>query len=281
MKTIIVIGLGLIGGSMALDLKNSGKYKVLGSDKSEININKAKKLGMIDHKADESDFSEADIIIVATPVNTIADICYGLLYNISTETLLIDVGSVKNSICNKIDTHINRGNFLASHPIAGTEHSGPDAALTNLFRAKTNIICDSDKTNAKLLKKGKEMFRLLGMKSIYMSSEDHDRHIAYVSHISHISSFMLGKTVMEIEKDEKSIFDMAGSGFASTVRLAKSASSMWTPIFIENKKNIVKSLDEYIKNLQEFREDIIKENKESINSTINKTNHIKNILKGI
>jgi len=170
---------------------------------------------------------------------------------------------------------------LASHPIAGTEFSGPSAAIENLYEGKTNIICEVEKTAFKLQERALELFQQMGMRIRYMNPVAHDKHIAYVSHLSHISSFMLGKTVIEKEKNERDIFDMAGSGFESTVRLAKSSPAMWTPIFEQNKDNVVETLEEYIQNLQEFKKLLEKEDFKGIYDEMNDTNRIKEILKGI
>ncbi|CAN0533865.1 unnamed protein product, partial [Scytosiphon promiscuus] len=168
------------------------------------------------------------------------------------DAVVIDAGSTKSLICKVVENHPKRRNFLACHPIAGTEFSGPSAAIEGLFMGKTNIICEIEKTAFKLQEKALELFQQLGMRIRYMNPEAHDKHIAYVSHLSHISSFMLGKTVIEKERNERDIFDMAGSGFESTVRLAKSSPAMWTPIFRQNKENVVETLGEYIQNLPEF-----------------------------
>src|SRR5690606_12987190 len=171
---------------------------------------------------------------------------------VKDDCLVIDTGSTKSRVCNLLKGHPQRRNFLAAHPIAGTEYSGPQAAIPNLFRNKTMIICEVEKTAFKLQERALELFQKLGMRIRYMDANSHDKHIAYVSHLSHISSFMLGKTVLEKEKNERDIFDMAGSGFASTVRLAKSSPAMWTPIFKENKENVLETLKEYILNLTHF-----------------------------
>jgi len=170
---------------------------------------------------------------------------------------------------------------LAVHPIAGTEFSGPKAAIANLYRGKTNIVCEVEKTAFKLQERAMEIFSRLGMRIRYMDPVSHDKHIAYVSHLSHISSFMLGKTVIEKEKNERDIFDMAGSGFASTVRLAKSSPAMWTPIFKHNKENVIETLQEYIANLTQFKELIENDDFDQIYKEMYNTNHIKTILKGI
>ena len=170
---------------------------------------------------------------------------------------------------------------MASHPIAGTEYSGPEAAISGLFEGKTNIICEVEKTAFKLQEKALKLFESLGMRIRYMNPEAHDKHIAYVSHLSHISSFMLGKTVIEKEKNERDIFDMAGSGFASTVRLAKSSPEMWAPIFKQNKENVIETLEEYINNLKQFKELMEKDDFDAIYNEMKDTNYIKQILNGI
>ncbi len=180
-----------------------------------------------------------------------------------------------------MSNHPKRRNFLTTHPIAGTEFSGPKAALKGLYAGKTNIICEVEKTAFKLQERALEIFSNIGMRIRYMDPVSHDKHIAYVSHLSHISSFMLGKTVIEKEKNERDIFDMAGSGFESTVRLAKSSPAMWTPIFEQNKANVIETLEEYIRNLERFKELMQADDFEAIFKEMENTNHIKNILRGI
>jgi prephenate dehydrogenase len=181
----------------------------------------------------------------------------------------------------QVENHKNRKNYLASHPIAGTEFSGPNAAFLGLFNKKTMILCDTEKTDPNLLASAEKIFRSMNMNIRYMDSLSHDKHIAYVSHLSHISSFMLGKTVMDKEKNENNIFDMAGSGFESTVRLAKSSPEMWAPILELNKENIVESLDEYIMNLNSFKNLLQNDKFGELKTQMTQTNYIKNILKGI
>ncbi|GAA4043647.1 hypothetical protein GCM10022388_05960 [Flavobacterium chungnamense] len=199
--------------------------------------------------------------------------------NVGEQTLVFDVGSTKNPICEAIENHPKRRNFMACHPIAGTEFSGPKSAIKGLYDGKTNIICEVEKTTFKLQKKAMDLFKKLGMRIRYMDSKSHYKHITYVSHLSHISSFMLGKTVIEKEKDEQDIFDMAGSGFESTVRLAKSSPAMWTPIFKQNRKHVIKSLEEYIQNLTNFKDLLENDNFEEVYNEMENTNRIKEILK--
>ncbi len=282
MKNIFVIGIGLIGGSLAKDIKrNSPETKLFGIDENPENAAKALELGMIDEIADLDKLPLADLVIVSIPVNAIVTLLPGILDAINDEALVIDAGSTKSQICQQVTDHPKRRNFMACHPIAGTEFSGPEAALEGLYENKTNIICEVEKTAFKLQEKGLELFRLLGMRIRYMNPEAHDRHIAYVSHLSHISAFMLGKTVIEKEKNERDIFDMAGSGFESTVRLAKSSPEMWTPIFEQNKTNVIETLEEYIQNLEQFKQKLLQEDFQGIYREMDNTNRIKSILKGI
>ena len=279
MKTFI-IGTGLIGGSMALDIKSQyPNAKVFGIDSNEKHLDEAIQLGVIDDKATMDDLSNADLVILAVPVDISLEILPAILDKIGEDTLVFDVGSTKFPICEAAANHSKRRNFMATHPIAGTEFSGPSAAILGLFQDKTNIICEVEKTTFKLQERALELFKKLGMRIRYMEPKSHDKHIAYVSHLSHISSFMLGKTVIEKEKDERDIFDMAGSGFESTVRLAKSSPAMWTPIFKQNKKQVVKSLEEYIANLTHFKTLLEDGNYEAVFNEMQNTNRIKEILK--
>ncbi len=279
---VFIIGTGLIGGSLAIDIKAAfNEAKIYGVDKNSVFIEEALQLGVIQYKATIEDLEKADVVIIAIPVDAIVKVLPEVLDRIHDDCLVFDVGSTKEKLCKTIAKHMKRRNYLAAHPIAGTEFSGPQAAIANLYRGKTNIICEVEKTAFKLQEKAMEIFSRLGMRIRYMDPASHDKHIAYVSHLSHISSFMLGKTVIEKEKNERDIFDMAGSGFASTVRLAKSSPEMWTPIFKQNKDNVIKTLDEYIKNLTRFKELMEEDKFSNIHNEMENTNHIKTILKGI
>ena len=282
-KNILIIGLGLLGGSIALDLKNLGADKLIGIDHNQAHCKKALSMGIVDSIADDlsQTVPNVDCVVIAIPVNHIATTLTKVLDRLGSDAWVFDVGSVKKDICKTVSKHPLRGHFVAMHPIAGTENSGPTAALKGLFNGKTNIICDREKTNERVLDLGVKLSKKLGMRNVFMNSADHDKHIAYVSHLSHISSFMLGKTVLGIEKEEKNIFNMAGSGFESTVRLAKSSPEMWGPIFIENKETILKSLEEYIKNLLDFKTMVQEENIDKLKQTMQRINRIKKILEGI
>jgi prephenate dehydrogenase len=282
MKNVYVIGVGLIGGSMALDIKAlHSELIIFGIDTNEAHLEEAIQLKVIDSKATYSDLKQADLVILSIPVDTAVIELPKILDLISDTCLVLDVGSTKMDICKAVEKHQKRRNFLAAHPISGTEFSGPKAAIHNLYKNKTNIICEVEKTAFKLQEMALKLFIGIGMRIRYMNPVAHDKHIAYVSHLSHISSFMLGKTVIEKEKNERDIFDMAGSGFESTVRLAKSSPEMWTPIFKQNKANVVEILEEYIQNLTKFKEFMEADDFEEIYNEMKNINHIKDILNGI
>lgn len=279
---IFIIGTGLIGGSLALDIQQEyAEATIYGIDTNEEHVEEAKALGVIHHKASFEELQKADVIFVTIPVDKALSVVPKVLDIVHDNALVIDVGSTKKEICKVVNQHPKRRNFLASHPIAGTEFSGPKAAMKDLYRGKTNIICEVEKTAFMLQEKALEIFSKIGMRIRYMDAVSHDKHIAYVSHLSHISSFMLGKTVIEKEKNERDIFDMAGSGFESTVRLAKSSPAMWTPIFKQNKANVIETLEEYIGNLQQFKTLMEEDQFDKVFDEMENTNHIKNILNGI
>ncbi|WP_405608975.1 prephenate dehydrogenase [Polaribacter sp. Asnod1-A03] len=282
MKNIYMIGIGLIGGSFAIDIKkNNPEVIIHGIDANESHLDEALKLGVIEEKATLDDLENADLVIISIPVDATVKLLPIILDKISDNGLVVDTGSTKEAICKVVEHHPKRRNFLAAHPIAGTENSGPKSAIFGLYVGKTNIICEVEKTTFKLQEKALKLFSDIGMRIRYMDPVSHDKHIAYVSHLSHISAFMLGKTVIDKERNERDIFDMAGSGFASTVRLAKSSPAMWTPIFEQNKTNVIETLEEYINNLQRFKELMEQDNFSEIFNEMENTNYIKQILNGI
>ena len=277
--TISVVGLGLIGGSIAKDLKNQINVEVLGVDLNESHQKLAMELGLI-HRVvtlDEA-IEKSEVIILAIPVDKIESLLPSVLDKISGETVVTDVGSTKAEICRVVDGHKNRSRYVAAHPLAGTEFSGPKAAISHLFVGKKNIICDKEKSDASAVDTIVKVFNSIGMHTYFLSSEEHDKHLAYVSHLSHVSSFMLGLTVLDIEKDEKQIFNLASTGFASTVRLAKSNPSTWSPIFHKNGDNLVKALESYIDYLHQFKEAIKSNDYDKAESLMKDANDIKRIL---
>ncbi|WP_419212456.1 prephenate dehydrogenase [Maribacter sp. X9] len=279
---VFVIGIGLIGGSLVKDIKSENQeVTVYGIDSNTSHLEEAISLGIIDRTATYEDLHLADMVIVSIPVDVMVEELPTILDAVNEDCVVFDVGSTKALICKTLENHPKRRNFLACHPISGTEFSGPSAAINGLFQNKTNIICEVELTAFKLQERALRVFQSIGMRIRYMNPEAHDKHIAYVSHLSHISAFMLGKTVIEKEKNERDIFDMAGSGFESTVRLAKSSPAMWTPIFKQNKENVVETLEEYIQNLTAFKELLLQDDYEGIYNEMNNTNKIKGILKGI
>ncbi|MCK6616704.1 MAG: prephenate dehydrogenase [Cyclobacteriaceae bacterium] len=278
-----IVGLGLIGGSIAIDLRKSGLYdEVTGVDLNADHALQALQLKLVDKIEHEGKaLSTADLIVLAIPVNGIHAILPAVLDMIKDNAVVVDTGSTKSLICKSVSNHPKRNRFVASHPIAGTENSGPTAAFGGLFRSKTNIICEAEKSADEALQTALRLFNELGMKTIFMQPDEHDRHVAYVSHLSHVSSFLLGQTVLDIEKDEKNIAVLAGSGFASTVRLAKSSPDMWAPIFEQNMEYLSQALQEYIIHLQRFQYHLLKRNTNELHHTLREANHIRRILDGI
>jgi len=278
MNKIHIVGLGLLGGSFGLGARRKfPEMTITGTDISTQNLKDALTLGIIT-KAQEKPDLDTDIIILATPADTLGDLLIQTLDQVGENTLVIDLGSTKSKLCLQLAGHPKRKQYLAGHPIAGTEYSGPKAAFADLLDRKVMILCEMEKTDLHLKEKAYELFDALNLKLRFMDPEEHDRHLAFVSHLSHISSFMLGKTVLQKMEDEKNIFDMAGSGFASTVRLAKSSPAMWAPILTENKDNILASLDGYISNLTAIREKRASSDGEAIYKELEEINKIRDIL---
>ena len=277
-----IIGVGLIGGSLALSAREHiPDVQIYGSNRTETNLQKSLDLGLIDSRLDDSMIKQMDIILLAIPVDGAMDRLVDLLDEVNDNALIMDFGSTKKAICQQVELHSKRGQFLATHPIAGTEYSGPNSALPDLFKDKIQILCEIHKTRPDLLEWAQDWFKKIGMKLREMDPVEHDQHITYVSHLSHITSYMLGKTVMEKEKDQSAIFDMAGSGFSSTVRLAKSSPNMWVPIFKQNKENISKTLSQYINNLNQFKQLLDADKFEELHEQILEINKIRLILDGI
>jgi len=277
-----IIGVGLIGGSLALSAREHiPDVQIYGSNRSETNLQKSLDLGLIDFRLDDSMIKQMDTILLAIPVDGAMDRLVDLLDEVNDNALIMDFGSTKTAICQQVALHSKRGQFLATHPIAGTEYSGPAAALSDLFKDKIQILCEIHKTRPDLLEWAQDWFKKIGMKLREMDPVEHDQHITYVSHLSHITSYMLGKTVMEKEKDQSAIFDMAGSGFSSTVRLAKSSPNMWVPIFKQNKENISKTLSQYINNLNQFKQLLDANKFDELHEQILEINKIRLILDGI
>lgn len=281
-KTVGIIGLGLLGGSAALRLKASGyATHVLGYDVDEEHLRIALDRQIIQEVREIHDLCHhADVIVLAIPVDQAVEVAKIVLDHSNSSLVLMDVGSTKEHLCAELANHPSRDQFVACHPIAGTEESGPAHANAELFRGKVNIICDQYDSSPTALSEIQLLIQHLGMSINFMDSHEHDRHIAFVSHMSHISSFVLGETVLEVEQDEKNIFDLAGSGFESTVRLAKSSPDMWAPIFCENAPNILNVLDAYISNLGKIRAQIAGKDAEGLRKKMQDVNKIRDVLKG-
>jgi prephenate dehydrogenase len=276
---IAIVGLGLIGGSMALILKQKGfATRVIGVDNQESHAKKALELGIVDQVTDLDDaISASDVIILSAPVNVCTTLLPQVLDRVDQQ-VVFDTGSTKMSLLEAAKGHPKRGRYIATHPMWGTEFSGPQAATTDAFIGRANVICDAKDSDQDALKLAEEVYTLLGMYNVYMEGKDHDVHVAYVSHISHITSFALANTVLEKEREENAIFELASAGFESTVRLAKSSPAMWVPILKQNKENVLDVLNEHITQLRKFKSCIEKENWEYLSELMEHANKIKAVL---
>ena len=285
MKNLGVIGLGLIGGSMAIDLKRKGfAQTILGVDADPVNAAAAQKIGLVDQVVSlEECVDKSDVIILAVPVDAALKLLPMILDRFeqtgAKDKLVMDVCSTKEHLSRSVKYHAKRKMYVASHPMSGTEYSGPWAALPGLFDGRACIICDSDESDRKAVKTVEDLYTALNMRVIYMNSSNHDVHTAYVSHVSHVISFALAQTVLEKEKDEKHIFDLASGGFASTVRLAKSGADMWTPILLQNSENVLHVMDTYMDKLKAFRDAIAEGDDEAVRELINDANRIRRIIR--
>lgn len=277
---ITIIGIGLIGGSMALALKEKGMAaRVTGVDVNEEHCRKALELHLVDEILPLQDaVRRSSLIILAVPVNVAEKLLPSILDEVDDQVIM-DVGSTKEGILNVVAEHPKRKRLVATHPMWGTEYSGPEAALRGAFVDKATVICNREDTDAAALELVESIYKALGMHILYMDAKDHDVHVAYVSHISHITSFALANTVLEKEKEEDAIFELASGGFESTVRLAKSNPAMWVPIFMQNKENILDVLNEHISQLRKFKTSLEKENYTYLRELIEQANGIKRILK--
>ncbi len=277
---IAIVGVGLIGGSVAIRLKET-KFcsKIIGVDKSDKNLDKAKQIGFIDEIMSlEEAIKNCKVLILTIPVDAILQVVPQILDQV-TDQVIIDMGSTKTNILNKIKDHPNRGRYIAAHPMAGTEYSGPEAAVAGLFKTKMMVYVEAFRTDEDAFEIADAITDQLEMKTCFMNADEHDVHTAYVSHISHLTSFALALTVLEKEKSQGRIFELAGSGFESTVRLAKSSPDMWTPIFKQNRENVLEVLEEHIKQLQSLHDSIANEDYDKLHKLIKRSNKIKRIIK--
>lgn len=277
---ITIVGTGLIGGSLSLALQEKGfASKVIGVESNSEHAAKAIELGLVQECLPLAEAIEASsVIIIATPINAAEQLLPIILDNVGNQ-VVFDVGSTKSKIVEAVKNHPNRGRFVATHPMWGTENSGPSAAIKGAFSKKATVICDKSHSDSDALEMVEKIYALLEMHILYMESTAHDMHVAYISHISHITSFALANTVLEKEREEDAIFELASGGFESTVRLAKSNAAMWVPIFMQNRDNILDVLNEHISQLRKFKSCLEKENEAYLAELIENANGIRRILK--
>jgi prephenate dehydrogenase len=278
---VTIVGVGLISGSLALALKEKGLAKnIIGVSRTQESTDKALKLGIIDEALPlEEAVKKSDFIYVAIPVDVTVPVTLQVMGLITDKQIVADAGSTKYVLCQALANHPLRKRFVATHPMWGTEYSGPESAVRGAFSGRSCVICEKDKTDKEVAEKIESLYKTLGMNIVYMEAENHDIHAAYVSHISHITSFALANTVLEKEKEEDAIFELAGGGFESTVRLAKSNPSMWAPIFMQNRENVLDVLNEHISQLRKFKSCLEKENYEYLKELMQNANKISRIIK--
>jgi len=280
-NNVTIVGVGLISGSFALALKEKNLAKhIIGVSRTEASAKKALELGLIDEALSLREaVAKSDFIYVAIPVDATIPVMQEIMDLINDKQIVADAGSTKFALSKALENHPLRQRFVSTHPMWGTEYSGPEAAVHGAFIGRSCVICDKEKSDDEAVKIIENIYRLLGMNIVYMDAENHDIHAAYVSHISHITSFALANTVLEKEKEEEAIFELSGGGFESTVRLAKSAASMWVPVFMQNRENVLDVLNEHISQLRKFKASIEKENVEYLTELIENANKIKRIIK--
>ncbi|MEO6962980.1 MAG: prephenate dehydrogenase [Puia sp.] len=280
-NTVTIVGVGLISGSFSLALKDHQLAgKVIGVSRTGASAQRALDLGIVDEVLPlEEAVRQSDLIYVAIPVDATLPVMRTIMDLITEEQLVADAGSTKHALCNEMANHPMRARFVATHPMWGTEYSGPEAAVHDAFRGRSCVICEKEKSAPDALATMEKIYTLLGMPLVYMDSGSHDVHAAYVSHISHITSFALANTVLEKEREENAIFELAGGGFESTVRLAKSSPSMWAPIFMQNRENVLDVLNEHISQLKKFKSCLEKENYTYLKELMENANKIKRILR--
>lgn len=277
--TVTVVGVGLIGGSFALALKDKGAKRVIGVDTNMDHRQKALELGLVDEIKELDEAVKAShLIILAIPVDAVEKLL-PIVLDKAEEQVVMDAGSTKAGMLEVIKEHPKRGRFVATHPMWGTEYSGPEAAVHGAFEGKATVICDKEESDQDAVDLVERIYKQLGMHLVYMNGKDHDVHVAYVSHISHITSFALANTVLEKEKEEDTIFELASGGFESTVRLAKSNPLTWASIFMQNRENVLDVLNEHISQLKKFKACLEKENYEYLEELMLNANKIKRIIK--
>ena len=278
---ITIVGVGLISGSFAIAMKEKGfAKKIIGVSRTEASLAKAKELGIIDEALPlEEAVAQSDLIYVAIPVDATLPVMKKIMDLVTDKQIVADAGSTKFALCDALASHPMRQRFVATHPMWGTEYSGPEAAVRGAFEGRACVICEKALINKAAVEIVENLYRALGMHIIYMDAYSHDMHAAYVSHISHITSFALANTVLEKEKEEDTIFELASTGFESTVRLAKSNPAMWAPIFMQNRENVLDVLNEHISQLKKFKASLEKENLPYLTELMENANKIKRILK--
>jgi len=279
-KKVAIVGTGLIGGSLALQLhERKISSRLIGVDASEEHLRQALEMELVDEVMPLAEaIAAAEVIVLAIPVDRLVGLLPSILDQVDQQVVL-DLGSTKSQLTDIIKDHPKRGRYVATHPMWGTEYSGPRAAVRGAYEDKAVIICNAWESDNDALEWVRSMYKKIGMHLLEMEARAHDLHAAYVSHISHITSFALANTVLQKEKEQNAIFEMASAGFESTVRLAKSSPAMWVPIFLQNKENVLDVLTEHIAQLTRFKQSIENGDGKALEDLIGEANKIKRIIK--
>jgi prephenate dehydrogenase len=278
-KKIAIVGVGLIGGSLAIQLHEKKlSSQLIGVESNDEHANRALELELVDSILPlDTAINRADVIILAVPVDALLIVLPYVLDRIGDQ-IVLDMGSTKSQLIETVKDHPKRGRYVATHPMWGTEHSGPSAAVRGGYENKAVILCNADESDEDAMAWVKYMYTRIGMHILGMEAKAHDLHAAYVSHISHITSFALANTVLQKEREENAIFEMASAGFESTVRLAKSNPAMWVPIFLQNREHVLDVLKEHIAQLEKFKKSIEESDNNSLMRLITDANKIRRIL---
>jgi prephenate dehydrogenase len=279
--SVTIVGVGLISGSFSLALKDKGLVRnVIGVSRTKASLDKALELGLIDEALPlEEAVKKSDLIYVAIPVDVTVPMMRQIMDLVTDRQVVTDAGSTKLLLCESLADHPKRSRFVAAHPMWGTEYSGPEAAVHNAFAGRSCVICEKEKSDTDAVDIIEGLYKDMGMHMVYMDANSHDMHAAYISHISHITSFALANTVLEKEKEDSAIFELAGGGFESTVRLAKSSPAMWLPIFMQNREHVLDVLNEHISQLRKFKSCLEKENADYLKELMENANKIQRIIK--
>ena len=273
---IAIVGLGLMGGSLALSLKKLDFIDtIVGSDHNAEHQKSALELKLVDKFVEFKELKNYDVIFLAIPVNGVIE-SLKKLTDVDETTTIIDLGSTKDKIVSSVPPSI-RKNFVAAHPMTGTENFGPTAAVEGLYDDKVVVLCDLEDSGELQRTRARKIFKALNMKKYFMKADEHDRHAAFISHMPHAISYSIANTVMK-QENKHNILALAAGGFRSMSRLAKSSPDMWEDIFKQNKSNLLEAIDLFEKELANIKENIKNDEWQKVHKDISDGNKLHDIL---